>query len=264
MPAAILCAEPLPRVAFPSGEYGTERAKGLGRGWGQAGWQGKNSGSGEHPSPGLSTQHQGPTACPPSPPPLLVTPLVSPVQGWGGGATGLGWVLVAAGRCKGLRGRCRGRGSEAGWHPNAVGSGSWGAPQGASSSRAIFGTHLAPRGLLGATPNGGKSCVLGGTGHRVLPERPAKWQRIWGCCGMAVFRQAGAVCAPPPAGLCPPKAPATTSPSPCSHSENCKSSFFFFPVSVAGGDKPEACGPRLCLRALWGLVTPAEASTLGQ
>jgi len=32
MPAAMLCAEPLPRVAFPSGEWGSEGVRGLGRG----------------------------------------------------------------------------------------------------------------------------------------------------------------------------------------------------------------------------------------
>lgn len=91
MPAAMLCAEPLPRVAFPSGEYGgTERAIGPGEGMGTS-WLGRgdNVGLGEHPPPGLSIQHQ---SCSPSQPPHLVTPLVSPTRGWGSGtaATGLG------------------------------------------------------------------------------------------------------------------------------------------------------------------------------
>lgn len=86
MPAAMLCAEPLPRITFPSGEY-TERAKWLRRGWGQAGlWWGDNIGLKEHLSPGLSTQHQGPTGCSPSQP----SHLVSPAQGWGSGTAALG------------------------------------------------------------------------------------------------------------------------------------------------------------------------------
>uniref|UniRef100_A0A8C0BFF5 Semaphorin 4A n=1 Tax=Buteo japonicus TaxID=224669 RepID=A0A8C0BFF5_9AVES len=47
------------------------------------------------------------------------------------------------------------------------------------------------------------------------------------------------------AGLCPHEVPAhaATSPSPRSHSENCKISLFFFPVSVAGRGKQEASSP---------------------
>lgn len=53
---------------------------------------------------------------------------------------------------------------------------------------------------------------------------------VWRCCGMVAFGQAGAVCVHM-AGSRRPEAPAytPTSPSPCSHSENCKNLPFLFP-----------------------------------
>lgn len=33
MPAAMICAEPLPRITFPSGEYGTRDREDMGTSW---------------------------------------------------------------------------------------------------------------------------------------------------------------------------------------------------------------------------------------
>lgn len=67
VPAALLCAEPLPRVTFASGEYGPGSGDSSGDSWDS--WGGGHAAPypGQWPScPGLSVQRREPWGVPPS------------------------------------------------------------------------------------------------------------------------------------------------------------------------------------------------------
>lgn len=136
VPAAMLCAEPLPRVTFSSGEYGTG-TRGTGKSWDS--WGGThNICLGECPSPGLSIQHQKPWDAPhhsPSAPSLTL------MWGW----RQCQWPQVMQ---WGMRV------DEAAWHPNTQ----------CARPNSHFVTHLAPRVCSGSLW-GDEKLPLEGTRH---------------------------------------------------------------------------------------------------
>lgn len=224
---AALCADPLPRVAFPSGEFGNMAGTGTGTGTGsKPGGCGDSSGSGGRRCPGLSAQHRGCVGCLSCCPPSRCPPPASRRVGAPGGRPqSWGRELVAAGGCRGLRGRRSGGCNGAGWHLQPFGSGSWWRPRVPAAAGGL-GTHRAALG-------GGESRHLGGTGLRGLPPCPAERQ----VAGKGLWRSRGTR----PVGrrgLRPPgravSLPSPLLPLPHAATPRIAKPLFFL-VSVAGG-----------------------------
>lgn len=176
--------------------------------------------------------------------------------------------MVAAGRRKGRRGRSGGRCDEAGWHPNAFGSGSRAHPGVPPPAEQFWHPPGTPGICSGLPWVEGKAASSAGQGTMSCPcvQPNGGWQSKGFGGAVGWWRPGGRERSVPPwQRRAHPPAPArtATSPSPCSRSENCKISLFFFPIPVAGGGQTRSLRPSAVLEGTVGACNPPGLASWG-